>query len=149
VRGNDYVYTQPLSAASVSGQEVLSSAAVRFPKGLQFNPLDWAPVTMYSNPQRNAISVLFAKPSQTRSGTSPSPSDSDTALVTWTEREDPHWFGARVADTVMSVEVVRSGANHEMEYHSFGGDGIKSASTGEPAGARSHFITSLHAPQIP
>jgi len=101
MRGNDYVYTQPFSAAIVAGDEVVNNAAVRMPQGLSFNPLDWAPVTMYSDPQRHTISVVFA---DSKEGMTAAASGSAQAVVTWTERDDPHWFGARVADRVVSVE---------------------------------------------
>jgi hypothetical protein len=101
VRGNDYVYTEPFSAASVAGDEVVNNAAMRLPKGLAFNPLDWAPMTMYSDPQRHTISVVFA---DTKDGMTPGTGGAEKAVVTWTERDDPHWFGARVADKVVSIE---------------------------------------------
>ena len=101
MRGNDYVYTQPFSASIVAGDEVVNNAAVRMPQGLSFNPLDWAPVTMYSDPQRHTISVVFA---DSKEGMTAAASGSAQAVVTWTERDDPHWFGARVADRVVSVE---------------------------------------------
>jgi hypothetical protein len=106
MRGNDYVYTEPFSAARVAGDEVVNNAAMRLPKGLAFNPLDWAPVTMYSDPQRHTISVVFA---DTKDGMTPGAGGAEEAVVTWTGRDDPHWFGARVADKVVSVETATAG----------------------------------------
>jgi hypothetical protein len=96
LRGNDYVYTLPFSPAVVSGQEVVNNTAARFPKGLSFNPLDWTPITVYADPRTHAIAVLFAR------------DGAEKALVTWTTRDDPHWFGARIPDKVLSVETLRS-----------------------------------------
>lgn len=124
VRGNDYVYTQPFSAANATGREVLNAAAVRFPKTLSFNPLDWAPTTVISDPQRQTISVLFTRPEAASVGTSPSQDGADQALVTWKERDDPHWFGARIADSVLTVEVPRSDSVNQMAHHTFGGDDV-------------------------
>lgn len=149
VRGNDYVYTQPFSPASMSGQEVLNNAAVRFPKELAFNPLEWAPSTIFSDPQKQTISVLFVTPKNTDSGTGSNPSGSDMALVTWTERDDPHWFGARIADSVVSVEVVRPGAENQLEYRRFAEAGTDSATTIAAKDARSRLIAGLHAAQLP
>lgn len=110
--GNDYVYTEPFSAARVAGDEVVNNASMRLPQGLSFNPLDWAPVTMYSDPRRHTISVVFARAGQQASGPAGETAavaasgarGAEKAVVTWTERDDPHWFGARVADKVVSVE---------------------------------------------
>jgi hypothetical protein len=32
------------------------------------------------------------------------------ALVTWAQRDDPHWFGARIPDAPQSIEFVQVGA---------------------------------------
>ena len=100
MRGNDYVYSLPFSRARVSGQEVLNNTGAHFPEGLSSDPLNWTPVTLYVDPRAFTISVLFARDAD-KSG-------SEMALVTWKERDDPHWFGARMADRVVSVETRRS-----------------------------------------
>ena len=38
------------------------------------------------------------------------PSGAVLALVTWTQRDDPHWFGARIPDAPQSVEFVQAAA---------------------------------------
>jgi hypothetical protein len=148
MRGNDDVYTLPISSASVQGQEVLDNAASRLPKGLPMNPLDWAPVTVYSDPQKHTISVLFVDSKEIGAGTLVDDA-SARALVTWTERDDPHWFGARITDKVVSVEIVRPSASNETEYHMFGGDGVAGIDTYATKTARAEFIASLHLAQIP
>ena len=43
------------------------------------------------------------------------------ALVTWAQRDDPHWFGAKIPSTVQSVEFVTiqpaAGANPTYEHY--------------------------------
>jgi mono/diheme cytochrome c family protein len=107
MRANDYVYTLPFSAAKVSRPNVLNNAAVRFPKGLSFDPLTWTPVTVYIDPRAQTISMLFARDN---SMATPAPANgSERVLVTWTELDDPHWFGARMAGKVVSVETAGAG----------------------------------------
>ena len=148
VRGDDYVYTLPISSASVQGREVLDNAASRLPQGLQVNPLDWTPVTVYSDPQKHTISVLFDNSKEI--GTETVAADgSEMALVTWTERDDQHWFGARIADAVVSVEIVRPSASNETEYRMFGGEGVARVDANATKAARAGLIASLHPAQIP
>ena len=37
------------------------------------------------------------------------PAGAVLGLVTWRQREDPHWFGARIPGSVVSVEFVEVG----------------------------------------
>jgi len=148
VRGNDDVYTLPISSASVQGQEVLDNAASRLPKGLLVNPLDWAPVTVYSDPQKHTMSVLFVDSKEIGAGT-PVDDGSARALVTWTERDDPHWFGARIADKVVSVEIVRPSASNETAYRMFGGVGVALVDANATKTAHAASIQGLHPAQIP
>jgi hypothetical protein len=149
LRGNDYVYTLPISSAGAQGDEVLDNAAARLPKGLASNPLSWSPVTIYSDPQKHTISVLFADTKEIGAGVTPAAGGPEVALVTWTERDDPHWFGARIADTVVSVEIVRINSSKETTHKRFSGDGFAGADAESPTTARSSFITNLHPVQLP
>jgi hypothetical protein len=146
LRGNDYVYTLPFSPAVVSGQEVVNNTAVRFPNGLSLNPLDWTPITLYVDAQTHAIGVLFA-----RDGVQTTVSDScsEKALVTWTARDDPHWFGARIPDQVLSVETLCSSPGKPPEYRRFVVEGAAGASVKAPPAEQSRFITNLPPVQVP
>jgi len=47
------------------------------------------------------------------------------ALVTWVQREDPHWFGARIPDVPESIEFVEvGGAGRTSGYRRFAGTGL-------------------------
>lgn len=43
---------------------------------MPYNPLEWRVLNTAVDPQCSTVSTL--------------------SLVTWSEREDPHWFGARI-----------------------------------------------------
>jgi len=158
LRGNDYVYTIPFSAsgATVSRErEVLNNRAVAYPKGTPFDPLRWTPITVYTDSRKATISVLFAREAEKVGGGSSSAASAnagdraDLALVTWTERDDPHWFGARMPDKVISVEAVHVNQGH-AEYQSFSAAGSAAGDASAAAAAeRSRFISRLRAVQVP
>jgi Haem-binding domain/Cytochrome P460 len=146
VRSNDDVYTQPISAASVPGEEVLNNAAARLPAGLASNPLDWLPVTIYGNPELHTLSVLFVDSEHGGAATTGAAGGSERALVTWAERDDPHWFGAGIAGPVVSVELVRPGANNALAYQKIGSEG---SAEGGVAASRASFIDGLQPAPAP
>jgi hypothetical protein len=122
VRGNDYVYTLPMTAAKVSGQEVVNNAAVALPASLPYQPLGWGAITMYVDTQKQAVALLYgndAAMQSVRAGRAATvgakatayPAGAVLALVTWAERDDPHWFGGRIPDSLESVEFVVVGAD--------------------------------------
>jgi hypothetical protein len=92
---------------------------------LPYNPLAWKVITSSVN-QRSAtmstlygndIAVQYARTNADRAY----PAGSVLALVTWAQRDDPHWFGAKIPSTVQSVEFVTiqpaAGANPTYEHY--------------------------------
>jgi hypothetical protein len=117
VRRDDYVYTLPMTAALVNGEEVINRSAATLPADLPWQPLGWSAITMYVDARHHTMAVLngndtamLAVHPRSTSGASGGieyPSGAVLALVTWTLRDDPHWFGARIPDTPQSVEFVQ------------------------------------------
>ena len=61
------------------------------------------------------------------------------SLVTWTQREDPHWFGARIPGKVQSVEFETIGKDSTKSgYQRFEGPDLRPAtlSDAQTASAR-------------
>jgi Haem-binding domain/Cytochrome P460 len=81
VAKNDHVYTLPISPAGLPQMHA------------------WRPLTMDVDPKTRTMATLFG----TDTGTT-------RALVTWTQRDDPHWFGARIPDALQSLKFVDSSA---------------------------------------
>jgi hypothetical protein len=89
---------------------------------LPSNPLQDRVITSWIDRQHSTMSTLFgndiavqyARTSQQQDY----PSGSTLALVTWTQQEDPRWFGARIPAKVKSVEyvMVQTGADHRTSY---------------------------------
>jgi hypothetical protein len=73
------------------------------------------------------------------------------ALVTWAQREDPHWFGARIPDVPLSVEFVQVPDNESGSvYRDFAGTGLIEKQVGPNESAeRVRFILGLTPVQLP
>ena len=116
VRGNDYVYTLPITAAHVSREEIVNNAAADLSASLPYQPLEWSAITMYVNPEDHTMATLYGNETAINSlnlrsadaATVPSYArGSVLALVTWAQRDDPHWFGARIPSSPQSIEFVQ------------------------------------------
>ena len=129
LRGNDYVYTVPITTAQVSGTEVVNNAAaVANATNLPHQPLAWGAITMYVDPKNHTMATLYgddaAMDAVEAHRTAPLyPAGAVLALVTWAQRDDPHWFGARIPDRPLSVEFVEAGG--QPHYRRFSGAGLE------------------------
>lgn len=157
VRGDDYVYTQPITAAQGTHQEQVNNRAAALPSTLPYQPLAWRPLTLYVDPARRSTAILFGNPAAAASfqkGTTSTPQyqpGSVLALVTWAQRDDAHWFGARIADTPLSVEFVEVQApGQPAVYRHFSGPNL---AEDYPASGltsqRTGFLQSLIPAQLP
>jgi hypothetical protein len=79
------------------------------------------------------------------------PAGSVLALVTWAQRDDPHWFGARIPDVPVSVEFVQiANGKPGSSYRDFAGTGLVEKRVAPNASAgRISFILSLTPVQLP
>ena len=160
VRGNDYVYTLPMTTARVSGEEVVNNRAADLPANLPYQPLSWSAITMYVDPNRHTTATLYgndvAIQAVRASAKSPRetverlayPANSVLALVTWEQRDDPHWFGARIPNIPSSVEFVEVGLT--TSYQRFAGTGLAEVHvTDLSAAERISFVAGLAPAQLP
>jgi hypothetical protein len=160
VGGNDYVYTLPITAAHVSHNEVVNNAAADLPASLPYQPLEWSAITMYVNPQDHTMATLYGNETAIRSLNlrgadamrAPSyASGAVLALVTWAQRDDPHWFGARIPDAPQSIEFVQvQSKGGRNSYRRFAGVELapSSAETATEA-ARAKLILGLAPVRLP
>jgi hypothetical protein len=103
MQGNDFVFTTPLNL----------NQGILLPNGISINPLDWKVVSSSVNSRKGTMSTLFGndaalKSARTGTGQGYSPG-SELSLVTWNQKEDTHWFGARIPGSIQSVEWIRFG----------------------------------------
>jgi mono/diheme cytochrome c family protein len=153
LRGNDYVYTTPISAAKVGGDEVVNSAAAALPVSLPYQPLGWGAITMFVDPKTHTMATLYGNDAamlavQASRAGGVYPAGSVLALVTWVQRDDPHWFGARIPDRPLSVEFVLAGSE-EPVYQRFAGSELTADQGGANAAERTSFVLGLAPAELP
>jgi len=159
VRGNDDVYTLPMTTAQVPGEEIVNNQAAALPASLPYQPLDWHAITMYVDPNAHTMSALYgndvATPRVNVHSNSPgAPAyapGSVLALITWAQRDDPHWFGARIPAVPKSVEFVQVAASGQMNhYRRFTGGGLAETHlVAAEEAKRANFILNLAPAQLP
>ena len=163
VRGDDYVYTLPISEANIGRDEVVNNLAAALPATLPYRPLHWRAITMYVDPKTRTTAMLFGNDAAMRAvqprdaapmgpASNPSyPAGAVLALVTWAQRDDPHWFGARIPAAAQSVEFVEMGGpGRPGSYRVFADSGLNehhpAAST---VAQRTRFMLDLAPAQLP
>ncbi len=83
------------------------------------------------------------------------PAGAVLSLVTWTEKEDPHWFGARIPRQVKSVEfvTVTAGSNNQPSYSYENYQGWPLRKTSSPtdldAQSRAEYLLSQRSAVLP
>jgi len=156
VRGDDDVYTLPITTAQPPGVELVNHRAAALPSDLPLQPLGWNAITMYVDPRDHETAMLVGndvaiKAVHLMTGGSKSPVYPDgavLALVTWAQRDDPHWFGGRIPDMPLSVEFVEIGS--ASTYKCLAGTGLTAqGTTRQEAERRMSFIVSLAPAQLP
>jgi hypothetical protein len=87
---------------------------------------------------------------QTRRPGAAYPTGAALALVTWAQREDPHWFGAHIPERPQSVEFVQVGSGVQPGYQRFAGTGLTADQGAANAAAqRTSFVLGLAPAQLP
>ena len=134
VKGNDYVYTLPITVAKVDRTEIVNNVAAALPSNLPYQPLGWSAITMYVDPQTHTTATLYGNEfaiSEQRLRNSSSKTaeglaygnGSVLALVTWIQRDDPHWFGGRIPNQVRAIEFVQVSSTGAKTYSRYDGTG--------------------------
>lgn len=163
MRGNDYVYTLPITTAKVPGEEVVNNSAAALPGSLPNQPLGWRAITMYVDRAAHTMATLYGDDRAMQSvqtsrsspaGGSQGPTYTEgaaLALVTWVQRDDPHWFGARIPAAPRSVEFVQvASAGQPNRYWRFAGADLTEDHPAASAGAqRTSFILGLTPARLP
>lgn len=162
VRGNDFVYTLPITDAETAGQEVVNNraAVLELPSNVHRNPLGWGAITMMVNPATTETATLFGNDTAVDAARSAArthrtkvayPAGSVLALVTWAQRDDPHWFGARIPDSFRYIEFVKVREPGGLDnYQRFKTQGLNEfAAGGSDSEQRMNYILNLAPVQLP
>jgi hypothetical protein len=142
LRKTDYVFTEPV-------------------KGLTepVNPLLWRVIASAVNHRDATMSTLFGNDVAVECARAHTqndyPAGSSLALVTWAERKDPNWFGARIPAAPKSMELVTVNLDAQrhpwFSYQDFEGSPLKNVSVQEGAtpNERAAYILSQRAAVMP
>jgi hypothetical protein len=161
VKGNDYVYTLPITKAKVNQNEIVNNQAAALPSNLPFQPLGWGAITMYVDPKTHTTATLYGndiamstvrsrRPTSNLSAGPAYGNGSVLALVTWGQRDDPHWFGGRIPDQVRAVEFVQMSSAGAKSYARFDGAGQRQDHAGTSIGSdRTNFMLALSPASLP
>jgi hypothetical protein len=126
---------------------------------LPANPLQWKVVTSGVNREDSTMCTLYGNDIAVRYSRTNSqhdyPNGSALSLVTWTQREDGRWFGAKIPDRVKSVEFVFVGAAGDgrplYSYQEYEGTPLKrlSVQEGLSPNERAAYLLSQRAAVMP
>jgi hypothetical protein len=131
--------------------QIMNSGADISLAALPNNPLAWRVVTSGSNRTTHIMYTLYGNDNaithaRTRAA-GKYPAGAQLALVTWTAKEDPHWFGGYIPASPQSVEYVSFDAS-TPQYTRFTGQPLAPDTT--PANPqRIADITSMQAALMP
>jgi hypothetical protein len=99
-----------------SGRETnmsgLYNQEASLPDSLSFNPLEWKVISSFFNRTNKTMSTLYGNDlavKNARAGIA-YPAGSEIALVTWLQKADEHWFGARIPASIESIEQIKFSA---------------------------------------
>jgi hypothetical protein len=157
VKGNDYVYTLPITSAQSTLLEAVNNRAASLPASLPYQPLRWTPITMFVDRQSHTMSTLYGNQAAIASvdvrSSSPSAPHyqpgSVLALVSWVQRDDPHWFGARIPDVPTSVEFVTVGPQNNPYRRFEGSNLMETAPAADSIAQRTSFMLNLKPASLP
>jgi hypothetical protein len=119
-------------------------------------PLPWDPmqgkvITTWMDSGSETMSTLYGNDvaiDHARKSTEQCAAGAIVSLVTWTQREDPRWFGAKIPGKVQSVAfiLVRRASNQEIDYsyRRFGGQPLRQSriEDGQATGKRVEYLLS-------
>jgi hypothetical protein len=120
------------------------------PAGLPVQPLEWRVITSSIDREHHTMATLFgndAAVTGARSGadTVTYPAGSTLALVTWTQKDDGHWFGARIPQRFVSMELVTVAAGTDRKtaanYQRFGANGRVAGGSDQDAMRKKAILT--------
>ena len=123
--------------ATVNENASLSAAVA---STLPANPLKWQIITSSIDPKNSTMSTLYGNDTAVqyaRSNTKHDyPPGSHIALVTWTRRDDPRYFGAKIPDRLKSIEFVfitELPGETKVSYSKFEGSPLAKTASAESA----------------
>jgi hypothetical protein len=152
----DHTFTLPLADTVHLYPEAatarLHPTAATLPDSIDGQPLRGRLITSFVTPRDSTMSTLYGNGFAVSSARSARtyPSGAVLTLVSWKQREDPHWFGGRIPREVATVEVLRFGADGRPDYVCYGGPGLaKKTVDAHAVEERVQYITAKRVSVVP
>lgn len=103
------------------------------PESFDFNAMNLKVVTSSINHKKQTMMTLYGTDSAIddfRNGTGKVESkERILALITWSQKEDPYWYGAKIPNNLLSVEIIKSqqpfSENSGIVYQKYEGKELK------------------------
>jgi hypothetical protein len=139
----------------------VNNIAAALPASLPYQPLAWNAITMYVDPGARTMATLYGNDAAMQTvrarraapvGGTEGPAyqaGAVLAIVTWAQRDDPHWFGARIPGVPRSVEFVQVASGGQTSYRRFAGSGLTEDHSSTAAAQRTSFAMGLAPAQLP
>jgi hypothetical protein len=132
----------------------LLNAEAQVPSGLPVAALDWRMITSGVDRRHGTMWMLTGSDEAVKySVAGIYPAGSELALTTWLERDDPHWFGARIPGTFVSLETVdvKNGADGKptAEYRRYEGNPAHEVNGAANAESRKAYMLGMTASPMP
>jgi hypothetical protein len=137
-----------------SAEEDLLNVQAKLPAGMPVPAMDWRVIASSVDRVHSTMSTLTGNDMAVKySGTDTYPVGSQLALMTWLQRDDPHWFGARVPGSFAGLETVtvERGADGKSSgvYRRYTGDPMREVVNSSGVEARKSAILGMRASVMP
>lgn len=125
------------------------------PATVPVQPLDWQVITSSVDREHHTMATLFGNDVALRAARSGAeyPAGATLSEVTWLQQEDAHWFGGRIPQRFLSMEVVKVTTSAEgkptASYEQFGPAGQRTNASREQDAARKQAIVRERASPMP
>ena len=140
--------TRKPAASTINDQAALTGQ-------LPYNPLAWKVITSSVNQRSATMSTLYGNDIAVQYARTNAdrvyPAGSVIALVVWAQREDPHWFGARIPSRVQSVEfvTVQPAPGPSPRYERYQGSPLTRTAASDGDATRIDYLTAQRAAVMP
>jgi hypothetical protein len=146
------------AAAGCSGKKTPAAELINqqasLPGNLPYDPFQWRVITSGLNNHESTMFTLYgndAAVEYARTNAQYSyPPDSVLCLVTWSRKEDKHWFGGEIPAEIKSIEFVKVTATPPYTYEVYEGTPPVKKETEASAGSdRVNSILGMRASVMP
>jgi hypothetical protein len=126
----------------------------KLPQGWPVPALDWRTISLSVDRARGTTALLTGNDTAVKFAAAQNyPVGAELALTTWLEQDDPHWFGARIPGTFVSLETltVERGPDGKPRpaYHRYEGSPAHEVTAYSAAAARTDYMLGMGWSEMP